>query len=98
MNSASGVFVLWPAAYRRVQAPGSNLGHAPEVGITGMGSELSYNSAVFLRIHKSDNKKYVNRRELRRGAGIFLGNRMESVTFWHIIHCADRNSPPPSNV
>ncbi len=39
MNSASGLFVLWlAAAYRRVQAPGSNLGLAPEVvGITGRG-------------------------------------------------------------
>ncbi len=40
MNSASGVFVLWPAAYRRVQVPGSNLGLAPEVGITGRRESL----------------------------------------------------------
>jgi hypothetical protein len=35
------VFVLWlAAAYRRVQAPGSNLGPAPEVGITGRRESL----------------------------------------------------------
>ncbi len=67
-------------------APGSNLGPAPQVRITGMGGKPSNSSAVLVKIHKRDNKKYFNRRKLRRGVGIFLGNRIESVTFWHIIH------------